>query len=76
MFVYGVLYFLIYRGVNLDLPQGKKKNWLIPFLLCFVYALIDELHQMFTPGRTPAYRDVGYDMLGTSIAFLTIYRYI
>ncbi len=76
IFVYGVLYFLVYRGVNLEKKSQKDKNWFIPFVICFIYALVDELHQMFTPGRIPAYRDIGYDLLGTSIAFLRIYRYI
>jgi VanZ family protein len=76
VFVYGILYVLVYRGVNLEKKSLKEKNWLGPFVICFIYALIDELHQMFTPGRIPAYRDIGYDLLGTSIAFLRIYRYI
>lgn len=76
IFVYGVLYFLVFRGVNLEKKTLKEKNWLVPFVICFIYALVDEFHQAFTPGRTPAYRDIGYDLLGTSIAFLRIYRYI
>jgi VanZ family protein len=75
MFVYAVLYFLLYRGVNL----GKKlstANWWLPMIFCLAYALLDELHQYFTPQRHPSLRDVGYDMLGVMIVFLRKYKYI
>ena len=75
MFVYGVLYALLFRAVNLE-RGSTKKNWVVPFLLCLTYALLDEVHQSFTPNRTPSLRDVGYDFLGASVAFLKIYRYI
>jgi VanZ family protein len=76
IFVYGVLYFLVYRGINLGKTTLKQKNWLLPYFICFLYAAADELHQIFTPHRTPTFRDVGYDMLGVSIFFLRIYHYI
>jgi VanZ family protein len=78
MFVYAVLYFLTYRGINLHLQRTelKNKNWWIAAIICLVYASSDEIHQIFSPHRTPAFRDVGYDMLGVSIAFLRMYNYI
>jgi VanZ family protein len=74
IFVYGVLYFLLYRAANNDQP--KVKNWIVPFLITLAYASLDELHQVFTPDRHPSPVDIGYDMLGASIAFLKIYNYI
>jgi VanZ family protein len=78
VFVYAVLYFLTYRGINIHLQrqEQKKKNWWIAVIICLIYATSDEIHQMFSPHRTPAFRDVGYDMLGVSIAFLRMYNYI
>ncbi len=75
MFVYGILYLLVFRAVNMK-REKEDKNWLLPFILCFMYALLDELHQSFTPHRSPTIRDVGYDLLGTAIAFLKIYDFI
>jgi VanZ family protein len=75
MFVYGVLYVLTYRGVHLY-QKPTHKNWALPFLLCIIYATVDELHQMFTPNRSPTVRDIGYDLLGISIAFLRLHSYI
>jgi VanZ family protein len=75
MFVYGVLYLLLYRGINLQ-RGPKEKNWSVPFVLCLCYALLDEVHQSFTPNRSPTLRDVGFDMLGSGIAFLKLYDYI
>ena len=76
MFVYGVLYFLVYRAVNINQTELRKKNWLVPLVICVIYSAFDELHQAFTPGRHPNVRDIGYDSMGMIIAFLRIYRYI
>lgn len=75
IFVYAVLYALIFRAINYDrtLPAA---NWQLPFLLTLAYAIVDEFHQVFTPNRHPSPLDVGFDMLGASISFLRIYRYI
>jgi VanZ family protein len=74
MFVYGVLYALLFRAINIE--KKTYLNWQLPFLLCLGYAILDEFHQIFTPSRHPSPIDVGYDMLGTTIAFLRVYRYI
>jgi VanZ family protein len=75
IFVYGVLYFLIYRGLGFQ-KMDKKQRWWVAFLFCAFYASMDEVHQWFTPNRSPTIRDVGYDLLGASIAFLKLYSYI
>lgn len=36
-------------------------------LLAALYAVSDELHQLFTPGRTPAVGDVGIDVFGSAL---------
>jgi VanZ family protein len=75
--VYAVLYLLLYFGVARTTPatNHSRKVWL-PLLICFVYAATDEFHQSLVPNRTPTLRDIGYDLLGASIAFLYRYRYI
>jgi VanZ family protein len=77
MFVYAVLYILLYRAVYQT--TAARHTWLhltVPIVLTLLYAVSDELHQSFIPGRFPTTRDIGYDVLGMSIAFLRIYRYI
>lgn len=74
IFVYAVLYILLHRAANLDRPT--KSQWIQPLVITFIYALLDEYHQAFTPGRFPSPIDIGYDMLGASIALLFKYRYI
>ena len=73
---YCILFFLLHRALFLIFPQHKKYIWLIAFVLCLLYAISDEWHQSFVNGRTASARDVGFDMLGVSLAFLGIYRYI
>jgi len=79
--VYAVLYVLLYRATAIltdTMPANKRQAWLlyVPLFICFAYAISDEFHQSYVPNRFGSMRDVGYDMLGTSIAFLKVYRYI
>lgn len=77
MFVYAVLYFLLWRAVKLSIPGPTRQiHWMLPIILTITYALTDEFHQNFVPGRYGTLRDVGYDMLGAGIVFLRQYRYI
>jgi VanZ family protein len=42
------------------------------WLICAVYGATDELHQMFTPGRTPSVSDWVADALGAAAGVLTV----
>ncbi len=50
---YGLLSVSILYGLDND----RKKNWLA-WLLAVLFALSDEFHQSFTPGRNPSLVDV------------------
>lgn len=77
MFVFGVLYILIWRALQLTwFEQPSKKLSLFAFAICLCYAMADEFHQSLTPGRSPTLRDVGYDTLGMLGGWLWINRYI
>lgn len=77
MFVYGVLYFLLWRAVQITIPGPQRAiHWILPLSLTLLYAMSDELHQNTVPGRSATFRDIGYDILGTGIVFLLQYRYI
>ena len=44
-----------------------KKGVVFTLLLCISYAITDELHQAFVPGRTPKLLDVLIDSSGASL---------
>jgi VanZ family protein len=52
------------------LNNGRKiTQWrfFIAILLAVLYAATDEIHQLFTPGRSPSIVDVGIDSIGSFI---------
>ncbi len=62
---YGILFWLLVRG-----PMAQRP-WLA-LMLCVVYALTDEGHQVFVPGRTASLYDVALDSTGALFShFLT-----
>ncbi|MCL2508428.1 MAG: VanZ family protein [Oscillospiraceae bacterium] len=44
--------------------ERKKFSPFLPFLICFVYAVSDEIHQIFIPGRACRLFDIGVDCAG------------
>lgn len=81
IFVYAVLYLLLFRATFLltDRVNQPRRQLLLawlPLILCLIYAISDEVHQTFTPGRNGSVIDVGFDMIGASLAMLKTYRYI
>lgn len=51
--------------------EYRLKKWqviLIIFFVTVLWAISDEVHQSFVPFRTPHIRDVGFDVVGISIA--------
>ncbi len=62
---YGVLFWLLVRG-----PMARRPY--LALLLCVLYALSDEGHQAFVPGRTASLYDVALDSTGALFShFLT-----
>ena len=57
------------RTWNTASSTGRHSFWLA-FGLTLAYALTDELHQVFTPGRHPSLLDVGVDAVGAALALL------
>jgi VanZ family protein len=68
---YFIFSLLVLRGIR----AGKKENhiaWaLLAVLVVAAYASLDEFHQSFVPGRTPAVWDVVIDTTGGVAAQLT-----
>ncbi|MDY6827654.1 MAG: VanZ family protein [Bacillota bacterium] len=69
---YALLGFLLYRAFN-----GGLKGWSLQaagyaLLVGFLYAVSDELHQWFVPGREAAFYDVLIDLGGTAMGVLLL----
>lgn len=64
---YGIFYVLLFRATN--------KNWKISLGLAAGYAITDEFHQSFIPGREPAARDILFDVVGASLFAVCLWKY-
>lgn len=67
--IYFILYILLYRAINTKKTVGIK-GFIVPILILILYAISDEVHQAFVPGRGPALKDVLVDTTGGLTAFL------
>lgn len=52
------------------LSREKHRSILFAWILTILYAMTDEYHQSFVPGRSPRWFDVGIDSLGSLIGLL------
>jgi VanZ family protein len=75
LFEYGLLFFSLQRALNWNKLFDQKK-YLYVFLWVLLYAMSDELHQSFTPGRHAKIDDVGFDMLGAFLVFIRLKKFI
>lgn len=74
MFVYSLLSIAFFRALN----KGKSVSRIqfsVAVCLSILYAISDELHQRFTPGRTSTFMDVCFDAAG-AILGLALWRFI
>ncbi|MGH7815538.1 MAG: VanZ family protein [Candidatus Binataceae bacterium] len=67
--VYGILFRLLVRG-----PMAKRRG--LALLICIGYAMTDEFHQIFVPGRGASLYDVALDSSGAlfSLYLLNFFR--
>jgi len=69
---YFVLYWLVYRAASNKMRLNTKSILIYSFLFTLVYALSDEWHQTFVPGREGTLRDVGFDTIGALLSMSRI----
>ena len=72
MLEYGILAALALwalRGGGLAATSG---HFLCAFAIAGLYAISDEVHQYFVPGRNPRSLDVGFDLLGAFLVLLVM----
>lgn len=63
---YAILFILINFALNSNLKS---------IIIAYLYGASDEIHQSFTPGRTPKLTDTFIDLLGILLGFL-IYKFV
>ena len=59
--VFGILGFVVI-GALLGSPVDRQRWWTM--VIVVLYAITDEIHQSFVPGRSPSLLDVGVDAIG------------
>ena len=70
------LYFVLSIIVIYVLKIYKVNNvYLYTFMICFIYSISDEVHQLFVSGRTGSIIDVIIDSMGCILGII-LYRYI
>ncbi len=74
-FVLGILMSRAYvlHGADTFIEGKPHRFGITSFFTGFFYALSDEFHQSFVPGRHPSWGDVGVDCVGLLVGIL-IYR--
>lgn len=74
---YFILSFIFYRAMIVS-GSKIKKSIIVTSIFCFLYAVSDEIHQLFVPGRVFAVRDIIIDtsgaLLGMAIVGLKNYK--
>jgi VanZ family protein len=66
--VFGILAILLYKSFS-----AYRFPHILSWILTVLYAVSDEWHQSFMPGRVAAYKDVLFDSLGAFIALSLTY---
>ena len=63
-FILGIIVYLLLTSYNVKRPIFYS------ILFCFLYACSDEIHQLFSSGRTAKVMDVCIDTFGSSVAII------
>ncbi|MEL7597566.1 MAG: VanZ family protein [Clostridiaceae bacterium] len=66
-FIYLILGMLAVNALRRSKVVGDKS---IALLICFLYAILDELHQFYVPGRGPGVKDIFIDSAGATVGIL------
>lgn len=68
---YAVLAILFYRALDSS-DRRDRRLGLAALALAIGYAITDEIHQAFVPGRRPAIVDLGIDTAGSLMAMMAL----
>ena len=71
---YFVFALLLWRALRREAAERWQTSWAaITIVLGVATAVLDELHQAHTRGRTGSVLDVGWDALGVALALVWLY---
>jgi len=73
---YGILSFLTMRALLKSVRMSVAKAVLVSAIFCVLYAVSDEFHQKFVPGRGPSVIDVFIDSMGVFFVSIMYYNKI
>ncbi len=73
---YFILSALIYRALHATSKIHGKYLLLVTLTLTVLYAITDEFHQSFTPGRSPRIQDVIIDSGGAFVALVFFTKWL
>ena len=68
--VYLILGLLVFNCFNFN-----KKYILYSVIICLLYSISDEIHQIFVPGRSCEVFDVFIDTCGSFLGIISSYKY-
>lgn len=60
--------------INLFIEYDIKHLLLISLLVCLLYSISDEFHQLFIDGRSGEIRDIIIDTIGSLIGIISYYK--
>jgi hypothetical protein len=55
-------------------PSARRRNLALSAMFGALFALSDEYHQTFVPGRGGTWRDVAIDLIGVALACALVWR--
>lgn len=70
---FAILAWLVWRAIYHASEKNIQRSLLGAFLFSLLYAISDEVHQLFVFGREGRIQDVGFDVLGICGALLILW---
>jgi VanZ like family len=67
---FAILFALVLLSLDRLAQSRPRRNIIVAFVLCVLFAVSDEYHQTFVPGRGGTWSDVAIDSIGISLAAL------
>ena len=75
MIGYGLLALSYWYGLSRGGREVAPLTWGLAWTLAVLYAMTDEYHQSFVPGRGPRWTDVGIDAAGAALVLYLFSRW-
>ena len=70
---YGILAALAFWALGSTSSSISRSRFVCAFVLAALYAVSDEVHQGFVPGRDSRSLDVGFDVAGAALALFAMF---